>query len=35
MWYKDNEPDMFSRIHMVLGSKDWVNFRLTGRMLTD
>jgi xylulokinase len=35
MWYKDNEPSMFSRTHMVLGSKDWVNFRLTGRMLTD
>ena len=35
MWYRDNEPAMFSRIHAVLGSKDWVNLRLTGRMLTD
>jgi xylulokinase len=35
MWYRDNEPDMFRRIHRLLGSKDFVNLRLTGRMATD
>jgi xylulokinase len=35
MWYRDNEPGLFSRITTVMGSKDYVNFRLTGKMLTD
>ena len=35
MWYRDNEPEMFSRIRTILGSKDWVNLRLTGKTLTD
>jgi xylulokinase len=35
MWYRDNEPDMFSRIRTIIGSKDWVNLRLTGRGVTD
>ena len=35
MWYRDNEPELFSRVHTVLGSKDWVNLRLTGETLTD
>ena len=34
-WYRDNEPQMFSRIRTVLGSKDWVNLRLTGQTCTD
>jgi xylulokinase len=35
MWYRDNEPEMFSRVASVLGSKDYVNLRLTGRCATD
>jgi xylulokinase len=35
MWYRDNEPAMFRRIDKVIGSKDWINYRLTGRTLTD
>jgi xylulokinase len=35
MWYRDNEPGLFSRTQKVLGSKDWVNLRLTGKMFTD
>ena len=35
MWYRDNEPDMFARIHKVIGTKDYVNYKLTGRMVTD
>ena len=35
MWYRDNEPDMFSRIWKVLGTKDYINYRLTGEIATD
>jgi xylulokinase len=35
MWYRDNEPEMFSRIASVLGSKDYLNLRLTGESFTD
>jgi xylulokinase len=35
MWYQDNEPGMFARIKTVLGSKDYINLRLTGRSCTD
>ncbi len=29
MWFRDNEPEMFARIHKVIGTKDYINFRLT------
>ncbi len=35
MWFRDNEPEMFARIHRVLGTKDYINFRLTGEAVTD
>ncbi|MBL8153988.1 MAG: FGGY-family carbohydrate kinase [Anaerolineae bacterium] len=35
MWYRAHEPDMFARIHKVVGSKDYINFRLTGQIITD
>jgi xylulokinase len=35
MWYRDNEPELFSRTATVLGSKDYINLRLTGKILTD
>lgn len=35
MWYRDNEPAWFRGIHKILGTKDFVNFKLTGRMVTD
>ena len=31
MWYRDNEPEMFSRVRKIIGSKDYINLRLTGR----
>ncbi len=33
MWYRDNERDLFSRISTILGSKDYINFLLTGKGL--
>jgi len=35
MWMKKHMPEIFSRIFKVLGSKDYINFKLTGRMYTD
>ena len=35
MWLRDNEPDVFKQIYKVLGSKDYINFRMTGVMTTD
>jgi xylulokinase len=35
LWYRDNEPEMFRRIHKVVGTKDYLNYRLTGRIATD
>ncbi len=35
MWYRDNEPDMFGRADKIIGTKDYINYRLTGRIITD
>ncbi|MDO4586345.1 MAG: FGGY family carbohydrate kinase [Planctomycetia bacterium] len=34
-WFQDHFPDLFGKIDKVLGTKDYVNFRLTGKMATD
>lgn len=35
MWLRDNEPEIFAKIHKVIGTKDYINFKLTGVMATD
>ncbi|MFN8564509.1 MAG: FGGY-family carbohydrate kinase [Anaerolineae bacterium] len=35
MWYRDHEPEMFARTRRIVGSKDYINFRLTGQIATD
>ena len=35
MWIRDNEPEIYARTHRTLCAKDYINFRLTGRMATD
>ena len=35
MWYQDNEPNLFKNIFKVIGTKDYINYKLTGRILTD
>jgi len=35
MWLRDNEPDLFERIDKVIGTKDYINFRMTGAIATD
>ncbi|MHC4178852.1 MAG: xylulokinase [Planctomycetota bacterium] len=35
IWYRDNEPEMFARIDKVVGTKDFINYKLTGQIKTD
>ena len=35
LWLREHEPDLFARIDKVIGTKDYVNYRLTGRLATD
>jgi xylulokinase len=35
LWIKDNQPDIFHRIHKVLQAKDYAAFLLTGVFATD
>lgn len=35
MWYRDVEPEMYEKISCVLGTKDYINLRLTGQVATD
>ncbi|MCX7711081.1 MAG: xylulokinase [Clostridia bacterium] len=35
LWVKDNEPENYKRIYKVLHAKDYIIFKLTGKMVTD
>ena len=35
MWYRDEEPRVFGKIAKILQSKDFIAYRLTGKMATD
>ncbi len=35
MWYRDREPEMFRKTAVILGTKDYINYRLTGIQKTD
>jgi xylulokinase len=35
MWLKKYRPDIFAETRAVLGSKDYINYRLTGQIATD
>ena len=35
MWYREHMPALFEKADKVLGSKDYINYLLTGRMCTD
>lgn len=35
MWYKQHMPRMFGQIRQVVGSKDYINLRLTGKIAID
>jgi xylulokinase len=35
MWYRNHEPEMWKKVFKILGTKDYINFKLTGRYFTD
>ncbi|HUX12426.1 MAG TPA: FGGY-family carbohydrate kinase [Spirochaetia bacterium] len=35
MWYTKHEPEMMARVYQAIGTKDYINLRLTGRVATD
>jgi len=35
MWYRNHEPEMFQKVYKILGTKDYINFKLTEAMKTD
>lgn len=35
MWYRNNEPEMWRKVYKILGTKDYINYKLTGNFLTD
>jgi xylulokinase len=35
MWYRDREPEMYRQVRWLLGSKDYINLKLTGSVRTD
>ncbi len=35
MWYRDCEPELFEATDKIIGTKDYINYRLTGRIATD
>ncbi len=35
LWYRNNEPEMFRRVAQIIGTKDYINYRLTGNICTD
>jgi xylulokinase len=35
MWYRAHEPEIFARVAKILGTKDYINYRLTGVIKTD
>ncbi|OGO28780.1 MAG: pentose kinase [Chloroflexi bacterium RBG_16_54_18] len=35
MWYRNNEPETWKNVYKILGTKDYINYRLTGKIATD
>lgn len=35
MWVKEHEPDIYRETYKILNAKDYMNFKLTGRIATD
>ena len=35
LWYKQNQPDLYQKTYKFLGTKDYINYLLTGVLATD
>lgn len=35
MWLREHDPETYAKTRTIIGSKDWINYRLTGEVRTD
>jgi len=35
MWFKDNLPELYRNTNKFIGTKDYINYRMTGQLFTD
>ena len=35
MWHRDNEPDLYNNTYKFIGTKDFINMKMTGNILSD
>ena len=35
MWYRNHEPEMWKNVYKILGTKDYINYKLTDKFKTD
>lgn len=35
MWLRENATEIYRRAHKIIGTKDFINYRMTGRIVTD
>jgi xylulokinase len=35
MWHRDNEPDIYDRAYKFIGTKDFINLKMTGELVSD
>jgi xylulokinase len=35
MWHRDHEPDVYGRAHKFIGTKDFINLKMTGVVVSD
>lgn len=35
LWIKNNQPDVYQKIHKIVQAKDYIVYKLTGRIVTD
>jgi xylulokinase len=35
MWYKNHEAEVWEKVYRILGTKDYINYKLTGKLMTD
>ncbi len=35
MWLRDEAPEIYAKIHKVLNTKDYISYKLTGKLVTD
>ena len=34
-WFKEHEPELYDKVDKFIGTKDFINYKMTGRLVTD